>query len=265
VPWGEKFPRLKNNQPDKPMKKSNTILTLMALSAASAFAGVEPAPAPSGKGAVSPPPVDPCAGPISYNNFELLYANTDFGGYYDSGSEDGLQGKVEISPWKHIYFTGGFTWSDTDAGDAWSVSGGIGGYIPLTDNIHLAADAGFNYVERDQSYVYVNPLGGGGGKIEDYYDGSDSDTGWYVRPHIRAKWSCFEVHTGFIYADTDTGGGYIGELDGEDYFDEGSSDDWAWFIQAYYQVAQGWDITAGYTSWDETEADTWTIGARYKW
>jgi len=251
------------------MKKTSTILALLALSAASATAGVAAAPAPSGKGsATAPPVVDPCAGPISYNNVELLYANTDYGGYYDSGSQDGLQVRAEFSPWKNIYFTGGFSWSDTDAGDAWSISGGIGGYLPLTDNIHLAADIGINYVESDHSYgrpSIVDPYEGPRGGKYNYYRGNDSDTGWYVRPHIRAKWSCLEVHTGFIYADTDTGGSYYYELDkGDEVFSSGSSDDWAFFIQAYYQVAQGWDLTGGYTTWDESEADTWTIGARYK-
>jgi hypothetical protein len=246
------------------MKKTSTILALLALSVASATAGVEAAPAPSGKGTATPPPViDPCAGPISYNNVELLYANTEFGGYYDGDSEDGLQVRVEFSPWKNIYFTGGFSWSDTDAGDAWSLSGGIGGYLPLTDNIHLAADIGLNYVESDYSYgPEVNPTGGA--SMYDYYSGSESDTGWYVRPHVRAKWGCFELHTGFLYVDTDTGGGYIGENDDNDLYYGGSSDDWGWFIQGYYQVAQGWDLTAGYITMDETEADTWNVGVRYK-
>jgi len=252
------------------MIKTSSILALLALSAASATAGVEAAPAPSGKGSAAPPPVvDPCAGPISYNNIELLYANTEYGGYYDSGSEDGLQARIEFSPWKNIYFTGGFTWADTDAGDAWSISGGIGGYIPLTDNIHLAGDIGLSYVESDYSYgLEVYPNSGSvysRSSMYDYYSGSESDTGWYVRPHIRAKWSCFEVHTGFIYADTDTGGSYYNELvKGDEVFSSGSSDDWAFFIQAYYQVARGWDLTGGYTTWDKSEADTWTIGARYK-
>jgi len=248
------------------MKKTSTILALLALSAASATAGVQAAPAPSGKGTASPPPVvDPCAGPISYNNIELLYANTDYGGYYDSGSEDGLQVRVEFSPWKNIYFTGGFHWADTDAGDAWSISGGIGGYIPLTDNIHLAGDIGLNYVESDYSYtVAINPPPTSGPMYREV-SGSESDTGWYVRPHIRGKWSCLEVHAGFIYADTDTGSGYIGDNDNNDFsYGSSSSDDWALFIQGYYQVAQGWDLTAGYVTWDETDADTWNVGVRYK-
>ena len=52
------------------MNKTTTILATLALGVVSAAAGV--APAPSGKGVSPPPPMDPCAGPISYNNVELL-------------------------------------------------------------------------------------------------------------------------------------------------------------------------------------------------
>jgi len=225
------------------MKKTNTILALMALSTASAFAGVEPAPAPSGKGGAVVAPVDPCAGPISYNNVELLYANTDSGSYY-SDSEDGLNLNVEYSPWKNIYLTGSITYTDTDGGELWTISGGIGGYIPLSENIHLAADAGITYWDSD-SRVYAVPLPGGAGSTQ-YYSHDDSETGWYVRPHVRAKWGCFEGHAGFQYVDLD------------------DEDDWSWFIQLYYQVAPGWDITAGYSEWDDSDSDTWTIGARYR-
>jgi hypothetical protein len=226
------------------MKKTNTILTLMALSAAAAFAGVEPAPAPSGKGAVTPAPVDPCAVPISYNNVELLYSNTDAGP--GSGDEDGLQLNFEYSPWNNIYFTGGVTYNDADGGETWTLSGGIGGYLPLTDNIHLAGDAGITYWDSDYNYVYVNPLPGGGGEVPQYYSDGDSETGWYVRPHIRAKWGCFEAHAGVMYVDLD------------------EADDWTWFLQAFYQVSPGWDITVGYSEWDDQDADTWLAGVRYK-
>ncbi len=248
------------------MKKTNTILTLMALSAATAFAGVEPAPVSSGKGTMAPPPpVDPCAVPISYNNVELLYANTDSGSYYNDSS-DGIQLNVEISPWNNIYFAFGGSYTDEDHGSTWTLNGGIGGYLPLTDNIHLAADAGILYINSDtDSYLVPTPQGNGsgGGKMYDYYSYDDSDTGWYIRPHIRAKWSCFEVHAGVMYVDVDN---IVDDFDNGDldnsYNDEG--DDWAFFVQAFYQVAPGWDVTAGYTTWDESDADTWTIGARYR-
>ena len=222
------------------MKKTSTIIALMAFGVACATAG-EPAPAPSGKGPAPVPPVDPCAGPISYNNVELMYANTDgYGAFDDDG--DGVILNVEYSPWNNIYLTATASYTDIDSGEVWNLTGGIGGYIALTPNIHLAADAGLWYVDSEFDIPIVNPLPGG-----PFVDTvSDDDTGWYIRPHFRAKWSCFEAHLGAVYLDLD------------------DAEDWNWFVQLYYQVAPGWDITAGYNEWDDAEGETWSVGARYK-
>lgn len=222
------------------MKKTSTILALLALGVASATAGVTPAP--SGKGGAVTPPLDPCAGPISYNNVELVYANTDgYGGYNEDG--DGLNLRAEYSPWNNIYLTAAATYTDFDIGEVWTLSGGIGGYVALTPNIHLAADAGIWHFDSEVD-VYVTPIGKGGLPVLSTI--SEDDTGWYVRPHIRAKWGCFEAHVGATYVDVD------------------DAEDWQWFLQLYYQVAPGWDITAGYSEFDDAEGETWTIGARYK-
>src|SRR5262245_57871608 len=119
------------------MKKTSTILALMALSVVTATAGPPP-PAPTGKG-TAVPPVDPCAGPISYNNVELVYMNTDgYGGYNEDG--DGVRLNVEYSPWNNIYLTASASYTDFNIGEVWNLSGGIGAYVALTPNIHLAAD-----------------------------------------------------------------------------------------------------------------------------
>ena len=224
------------------MKKTSAILALMALGVASATAGTAPAPsgkapAPSGKGPAPSLAVDPCAGPISYNNVELLYANTDTGGYGDS--EDGLQLRLEYSPWQNIYVTGAASYTDISGGETWTLSAGIGGYVALTPNIHLAADAGLFH--WDSEYDIIT-----GTTAVVRRTVSESDTGWYVRPHVRAKWGCFEAHAGATYIDVD------------------DADDWNWFLQLYYQVAPKWDITAGYSEFDDSDGETWTIGARYK-
>ncbi len=44
---------------------------------------------------------DPCAGPISYNNAELLYAYTDYDNFSDNGS--GALLRIEYSAWDNLY------------------------------------------------------------------------------------------------------------------------------------------------------------------
>ena len=111
----------------------------------------------------------------------------------------------------------------------WGFTAGVGGYIALTENIHAAADGGLVYYNWD-------------GTGANYLD--DDDTGWYVRPHLRAKWGCFEAQAGATYVDIS------------------DSDEWNWFIKVYYQVAQGWDLTAGYSEADDGDADVWSVGVR---
>ena len=42
----------------------------------------------------------------------------------------------------NVKVTGGVEYLDTDFGSAWLLNGGLGGYVALTPNIHLAADGG---------------------------------------------------------------------------------------------------------------------------
>lgn len=211
------------------MKKTATILAALGLSVASSIAGPMP-PAPAGP----PPPMsDPCAGPISYNSLELLYANTN--GDFNADDADGVRLNFEYSPASNFYvrITGGY-----DSGnifDEWNLSAGIGGYIALTENIHAAIDGGLIYSDFSKDDTDPRPL------FSNAFD--DNDTGWYVRPHLRAKFGCFEIQAGATYKDI--------------YNDT----NWDWFAQVYYQVAQGWDISAG---WNEgvAEADVWTVGVR---
>lgn len=220
------------------MKKTSTILAVMAIGVAAATAGVEPAPSGKG-GAVTAPPADPCAGPISYSSVELVYANTD-GGLSDD--QDGVNLRVEYSAWSNFYLTGAATYTDIDGGESWTLSGGVGVYYPIMNNIHIAMDGGVFHWDTDYD-VFVNTAAKGTPAVVNV---SESDTGWYVRPHLRAKWSCFEVHAGAMYVDVD------------------DLEEWNWFAQLYYQVLPGWDITAGYSEWDDSDGETWTVGARYR-
>jgi len=233
------------------MNKTATILAGLVLSTAASFAGPPP---PMPPGPPPPLPTDRCAEGISYNTVELLYANTDsdlgvggLGVFGGDGDADGVRLNFEFSPVEHFYVRLGTGYDEADYWDAWHVSAGIGGYIALTDNIHLAADGGIIWAEFDEQFwtvedPVVNPLGG-------YWSNySDDDTGWYVRPHVRAKWGCLEVHAGVAYTDM---------------FDD---EDWAFFAKAYYQVWGGWDIAVGYNEGEmDADAETWTIGARWKY
>ena len=217
------------------MKKTATILAALAMGAATATAGV--APAPTGKGVAMPPPMDPCAGPISYNNVELLYAYTDFDGYGDSA--DGGVLRAEYSPMANVFFTGSVAYDDWSSGNMWRLSAGVGGYVPLTDNIHLAADGGIIYVDSEQDY-YVTT-----GTSSSKRTYSSSDTGWYIRPHLRAKFGCLTLHAGAVYEDV------------------GPDNNWSWYANAYYQVAQNWDLTVGYADGDNAQRITAGVRMRY--
>ena len=225
------------------MKYKHSILAAFCVTASLATAGVttttvDKNPAPP------PPPPDPCAGPISYNNVELLYAYTDWDNF--GGDGDGGILRLEWSPIANLYFTIGAEYNDFDLGNIWTLHAGIGGYFPLTHNIHIAADAGVLYSDWEIDFDDIKVPTPVGDLVDD--NDSDNDTGWYVRPHLRAKWGCLTVHAGALYSDV------------------GNNDDfeqWSWFVNAYYQVAHNWDLTAGYRG-GET-ADVFTAGVRWRY
>lgn len=207
------------------MKKTATILAALALSTVSSFAGPMPS-APAGP--PPPPPSDNCAGPISYSSLEAIYRNTD--GDFTGDDADGIQLAFEYSPASNFYVRLTGSYDESDFWDIFGVTAGVGGYIALTENIHVAADGGLVYYDVDFAG-------------NNNFDGDD--TGWYVRPHFRGKWGCFEAHVGANYTDIS------------------DSEEWAWFAQVYYQVAQGWDVTVGYSeSTFDTDNEVWSIGAR---
>lgn len=212
------------------MKKTATILAALGLSVASSIAGPMP---PVHAGPPPPPASDPCAGPISYNSLEVLYANTN--GDFKADDADGIRVNFEYSPASNFYVRITGAYDSANIWDEWNLSAGIGGYIALTENIHAAIDGGLIY--SDFSKDDTDP------RLNFSNAFSDNDTGWYVRPHLRAKFGCFEIQAGATY---------------KDIFNDTN---WDWFAQVYYQVAQGWDISAG---WNEgvAEADVWTVGVR---
>ncbi len=217
------------------MNKATMIVATLAASALSAAAGT-PAPVSTGKAPVAcPAPMDPCAGPISYNNVELMYAYTDLDDFNDEANGGVL--RFEYSPLNNLYFTGSGEYHEAGDLNMWVLSGGVGGYVPLTENIHLAADAGVLWASVDVDSTFDTSASNG-------Y--SDDEVGWYVRPHLRAKWGCLEVHAGAQYSSIDDTG-----------FDE-----WSAFANLYYQVSPGWDLAAGVIL--SSERTTATGGVRYR-
>jgi len=229
------------------MNRIAKILAALAMSAATATAGI--APVMIDKNPAPPPPSDPCAGPISYTNVELLYAYTDFDeDAFDNG--DGFDIRFEYEAMKSFYVTASVDYDSFDYSppnfdgqrigsasvETWTLTLGIGGHLELTENIHLAGDAGFVYtdIESDYSIDATVPRRGL----------SDSETGWFVRPHIRAKWGCLTVHAGGAYSDL------------------GDNDEWTLYGRLYYQVAAQWDLTAGLSSGED--ADVYSAGVRYR-
>jgi hypothetical protein len=228
------------------MKSTTVILAGIALSIVNASAGVAPAPMDKNP---APPPADPCAGPISYTNIELLYARTDFDG---NSRDDGDAGVIrfEYGAVKNFYFTLDVdrnSYDQTVAGirditqtfsiDQWKVSLGVGGHISLTENIHLSGDAGVIFSDVDAS--------SGGTAIPGAVRNPDgSETGWFVRPQFRAKWGCFTVHLGAEYRDF------------------GGDDNWSVYTRLYYQVSPKWDLTLGFATGDE--ADVYSGGVRWR-
>lgn len=227
---GAASPQLATNQNiNNLMKKTATILAALAMSAVSVLAGPLPPAAP---GPPPPPGVDPCAGPISYTSLELLYANSDADNAGDDADGVRLNFEYNVAPNFYVRLTGSYD----EAGDfdLFGVTAGVGGYIALTENIHVAADGGIVYYDAD----FNNVVGAA--------DLDFDDTGWYVRPHFRAKFGCFEAQAGATYVDIS------------------DSEEWNWFIKVYYQIAQGWDLTAGYNEGDGDDLETWTVGARWR-
>ena len=172
-----------------------TLITLSSLVTAAAFAGTAPAPVDK-----QPQQIDPILAPtISYSNFSLEYSyiSSDFAGI--GGLEldgHGVQAGLEYSPIEHLYLALRGGWHDIDvefAGfaiadfDYWNVNAGIGGYFPITPNIHIVGEVGASYADLSVSG----------------FGGSTDDWGIYVTPHVRAKFGIFETHVGVIYNSND--------------------------------------------------------------
>lgn len=232
------------------MKKTTTILAILAAGLNTATAGVEPAPAPAPAPVHMPGPVEP----IGYNNMELLYLNTEVDG--NGGSLDGVSLRFEWAMAPHFYIAASGDYSTGDGGDygpldwgnlldgtdLWTVRLGVGGSWALTEHIHLVGEVGGMYFDASTE---VNVRPGPNDTFPGYHDTiGDSDWGWYVRPHLRAKWGIFEIHAGAEYQDA-------------------YENDWAFYGNVYFRVAGAWDLTAGIREGEDTTQ--WSAGVRWSY
>lgn len=185
------------------MKK--TILALLAAASVPAMAGTTMVPASKGP-VVQPAPLDPCAGGITYNHFQVDWIRTDVDG---GDVYNGVDLNLEYQFVNPVYFAASYSLQSPD--DVWGVTLGLGGHLPLMDNVDFATDLGALL--------------------------TDGDDGFYVRPHIRAKFGCLEVHAG----------AKLICLDGENV--------WEGFGHLYYRVCSPADIGVGISA----SEDAWTL------
>jgi hypothetical protein len=213
------------------MTKQFTAFTAMtALSVGSVFAGTAMV---GGKNPPAMPAASGCSTEISYSSIDAAYSRT-FVSQEGFDDANGIGIKLEFSPINQLYFVGegdlnssSFEGSDVDG---WGALAGVGGYLPITSGFHFATDVGGIWEGAEFE----------GDKI--------SDGGWYVRPHLRAKFACAEIHVGAKYVSLNDFG-----------------DRWEVFGDVYYEVAPRLDLTVGVATVLEGDRD-WALrtGVRYR-
>ncbi len=190
------------------LKKTFAFLALAVVTAAHA-------------GTPAPAAISPTVAPsdISYNNVSLSWLRQWAQFNPLDVDSNGIALGLEYSPANNFYVAANGAWSDMNftipgahmSANYWTLNSGIGGYIPLTGNIHFVTEVGASYAE-------VGSVAGVG-----------SQNGWgvYVTPHLRAKFGAFETHAGVTY---NSNGGALA--------------DWSGFLRLLYEVCPSADIFA---------------------
>lgn len=190
------------------MIKKTLALLALAVVTTTAQAGTS-APAPSGKGVIAP--TIEAESSISYSNVSLseqIMSGNGAGPFGADLDSTGIALALEYSPVNNLYVAAGGSWNDIEAsvgpisldiGDYWTANAGIGGYIPLTSNIHFVTELGTNYVDAAAG-DFGGPGPGPGGAIGSFFG---NEWGFYVTPHVRAKFGKFETHLGATYSSND--------------------------------------------------------------
>lgn len=210
-----------------------TTLTALSCSliAAAAFAGTSTPPAKQSS-YVEPAPQDL----ISYNNLFINYnySSADFLGVDVDGH--GVQAGVEYSPVNHLYLALNGGWSNLEVDfsglglgvssldfDYWTLNAGVGGYLPITNNIHFVTEVGASYANLGFNDFGVNV--------------STDDWGIYVMPHFRAKFGIFETHLGVTYNSNDV-----------------VPSEWTGFARLLFEVAPQLDLfVSGVVAFDDQD------------
>ncbi len=160
------------------------------------------------------PPVA-CPGGIAYNTVEADYVHI----WADEGEDlDGANLELTYSPFAHIYVTGTASVLELDGDDIWGYTAGAGFFTPIAENIDIVLEAGAQFDE--------------------------SETIFYARPHLRAKFGCLELHAGaklYCYDD---------------------NNQWGGFVSAYYEVCPNVDL--GVTGLYTEDATSIQAGMRFK-
>ena len=201
------------------MKSISLSLLASAAVTASAIAGT---PVRDGKaGPVAPPAPPECAEGISYSNFETDWVHS--WGRNDNQNADGVNAEVSVALTDNLYFHTAGLWASGSEVDIWGANVGLGGHIPLAHNIDFVTEAGGAFSGADHA---------------------SSNNGFYVQPHLRAKFGCVELRAGATF------------------YDLKESDDWEGFASLYYQFAPHTDLAVrGIFS---EYSSTLQLGLRYK-
>ncbi|MDB6074241.1 MAG: hypothetical protein JWO89_1881 [Verrucomicrobiaceae bacterium] len=200
------------------IKKLTVTLVASAAIMTSAFAGTTGKDA---KSVIAPPAPPECPEGISYSNFELDYVHT--WGRKDDQNANGVNAEISYALTNNLFIhaTGLQAWGDDV--DYWGSNVGLGAHIPLTSRIDFVVEAG-------GAFSGVNNGG--------------SNNGWFVQPHLRAKFGCIELRAGATC------------------YDLGDGDNWEGFAGAYYEIAPHVDLALrGIFS---RYAETVQVGVRYK-
>jgi hypothetical protein len=131
------------------MKKSIAILA-MALLANISFAGECATCSGSGKGVSIPQPTG-CGSILSYNYLEGGFIQ----GRFDGGdTSNGGYAEFSHEIMKNFFVDGQFTFLE-DGLDTQEYGIGIGGYLPLTEKIHLIGRVGYSYLDAGAGFNQV--------------------------------------------------------------------------------------------------------------
>jgi hypothetical protein len=190
------------------LKKTFALLVLAVVTAAKA-------------GTPAPAAISPTVAPsdISYNNVSLSWLHQWAQLSPLDIDSNGIALGLEYSPANNFYVAANGAWSDMNfsipglhgSANYWTLNSGIGGYIPLTGNIHFVTEVGASYAELTSNSVVI------------------PHNGWgvYVTPHLRAKFGAFEAHAGVTYNSNDS-----------------ALADWSGFLRLLYEVCPSADIFA---------------------